>query len=76
MATYSCDAGYSLNVVLTRTCGDDGIWTPNEPTCDRTFVICFQLQCRPGCTINTVRTDMLWNVIFLISKIDSHFNCC
>ena len=35
VATYSCGAGYTLNGSMTRTCGADGMWTLNAPTCDR-----------------------------------------
>ena len=34
-AIYSCDPGYNLNGSMIRTCGVDGSWTPNAPTCDR-----------------------------------------
>ncbi|XP_064386393.1 CUB and sushi domain-containing protein 3-like [Halichondria panicea] len=41
MATYTCDTGYTLNGVTTRTCGSDGVWSgsgnglpPNcQPNC-------------------------------------------
>ena len=43
-ATYSCAIGYILNGVMTRTCGDGGIWTSNEPTCDRKFIFFLYFQ--------------------------------
>ena len=32
-ATYSCNTGYNLQGVATRTCQADGIWSDSEPTC-------------------------------------------
>ncbi len=39
-ATYTCNTGYILIGGNTRTCGANGNWTPNAPTCERTQVIC------------------------------------
>ncbi len=38
-ATYTCNTGYTLIGANTRTCGGDGQWTPDAPTCLRTQVI-------------------------------------
>ena len=38
-ATYTCNTGYTLIGANTRTCGGDGQWTPDAPTCSRTQVI-------------------------------------
>ncbi len=38
-ATYTCNTGYTLIGANTRTCGGNGQWTPNDPTCLRTQVI-------------------------------------
>ena len=38
-ATYTCNTGYTLIGANTRTCGGDGSWTPDAPTCARTQVI-------------------------------------
>ena len=38
-ATYTCNTGYTLIGANTRTCGIDGQWTPDAPTCLRTQVI-------------------------------------
>ena len=35
-ATYTCDEGFELNGVETRTCQSDGTWSDVPPTCDRT----------------------------------------
>ena len=41
MATYTCDTGYTLNGVTTRTCGSDGVWSGSgnglPPNCQRTY---------------------------------------
>ena len=31
---YTCDRGYKINGMLSRTCGRDGIWGGREPTCE------------------------------------------
>ena len=36
-ATYSCDFGYNLNGVTTRTCQATGDWSGGDPTCDSTL---------------------------------------
>ncbi len=33
-ATYYCDRGYEISGAIHRTCGVDGQWRPNEPSCD------------------------------------------
>ena len=33
-ATYSCDTGFTLNGVSSRTCQDDGSWSDTTPTCE------------------------------------------
>ncbi len=33
VATYTCDTGYTLNGVTTRTCGSDGVWSGANPVC-------------------------------------------
>lgn len=35
MANYTCDAGYDLIGVQTRTCWQDGNWSDAEPSCQR-----------------------------------------
>ncbi len=37
--TYTCNTGYTLTGANTRTCGGDGQWTPDAPTCLRKQVI-------------------------------------
>ena len=32
-ATYTCNAGYNLTGLISRTCGSDGVWSPDAPTC-------------------------------------------
>ena len=32
-ATYSCNTGYNLQGVATRTCLANGLWSASEPTC-------------------------------------------
>ena len=32
-ATYTCDMGYGIQGDSLRTCGVDGLWTGNNPTC-------------------------------------------
>ncbi len=34
-ATYTCDHGYTLNGVSTRTCQADGTWSLTAPNCGR-----------------------------------------
>ena len=34
-ALYSCNEGFVLNGVTTRTCEATGIWSDSEPTCER-----------------------------------------
>ena len=34
-ATYSCDRGYNLEGDSTRRCQATGVWSGNEPTCQR-----------------------------------------
>jgi hypothetical protein len=36
-ATYSCDQGYDLSGPRTRTCGQDGKWSGQEPSCESKF---------------------------------------
>ena len=33
-ANYSCQDGYQLQGSQTRTCGEDGQWSGQEPTCN------------------------------------------
>ena len=33
-ATYTCDTGFELNGVETRTCLNNGTWSDDAPTCD------------------------------------------
>ncbi|XP_064386213.1 sushi, von Willebrand factor type A, EGF and pentraxin domain-containing protein 1-like [Halichondria panicea] len=33
VATYTCDTGYTLNGVSTRTCGSDGVWSGSALIC-------------------------------------------
>ncbi len=35
VATYNCTSGYTLSGDTTRTCGSDGQWSGNDPTCQR-----------------------------------------
>ena len=37
VATYSCDSGFVINGEVTRTCGEDGTWSGEAPTCERMF---------------------------------------
>ena len=34
VVTYSCDTGYTLNGVMTRTCQSGGTWSGSAPTCE------------------------------------------
>ena len=34
VATHSCDTGYTLNAVMTRTCQMEGGWSGPAPTCE------------------------------------------
>ena len=34
-ATYSCDTGYYVNGVTTRTCQANSTWSEVEPTCEK-----------------------------------------
>ena len=36
-ATYTCNTGYNLNGVTTRTCQATGDWSGSDPTCDSTL---------------------------------------
>ena len=62
-ASYSCDPGYNLVGSMTRTCGDDGIWTLNEPTCDRKLYNTFYTELvmfigtSKNCQPSTVRSS-------------------
>ena len=38
VAEYSCNPGYLLSGDRTRTCLDPGMWSGNEPTCEREYV--------------------------------------
>ncbi len=33
-ATYACTSGYMLNGAAIISCGNDGVWFPDPPTCD------------------------------------------
>ena len=33
VATYSCDDGFILNGIATRTCTSDGTWSGDNPSC-------------------------------------------
>ena len=41
VATYTCNAGFALVGIITRTCVDDdqadiiGVWSRSAPTCER-----------------------------------------
>ncbi len=35
VATYTCNPGYTLNGVTTRTCGSGGVWSGSAPVCQR-----------------------------------------
>ena len=37
-ATYTCDVVFELNGVQTRTCQNDGTWSDDPPTCERTYI--------------------------------------
>ena len=34
-ANYTCLDGYELNGNMSRVCLDSGVWSGNDPTCDR-----------------------------------------
>ena len=38
-AVYSCNDGFTLDEVDTRTCGQDGQWSGSEPTCVGTLTL-------------------------------------
>ena len=38
-ATYSCDLGYNLVGDSTRTCQANGVWSGNEPACERMLLL-------------------------------------
>ncbi len=33
VATYTCEAGYTLDRYNTRTCGSNGVWSGSDPSC-------------------------------------------
>ena len=33
LATYTCNSGFELAGSRTRTCGNDGTWSGDEPSC-------------------------------------------
>ena len=41
-AVYTCNEGYQLVGFATITCHTDGIWSPQQPTCERKF---YNLKC-------------------------------
>ena len=38
IAEYSCIRGYNLSGDSTRTCMDTGMWSGNEPICERKYL--------------------------------------
>ena len=38
-ATYSCNTGYNLMGDSTRMCQATGVWSGNEPTCQRMLIV-------------------------------------
>ena len=48
IATYFCDAGFSLSGSDVRTCQNDGQWSGTEPTCDG---MCTNVIFFPMCNI-------------------------
>ena len=38
-ATYSCDTSYNLVGHSTRTCQATGVWSGNEPICERMLLL-------------------------------------
>ena len=47
IAFYSCDIGFDLTPLdaLPRKCEENGQWSNEEPTCERTPVCSYQLDC-------------------------------
>ncbi len=37
--TYSCNTGFSVNGAKIVTCGSDGNWSPDLPTCERELML-------------------------------------
>ena len=47
VATYTCNAGYNINVAvgsMTLQCQADGTWDGTAPTCDRELTKCVNLR--------------------------------
>ncbi len=40
LATYTCDTGYNGRDT-TRTCGSDGVWSGDDPTCSELWYGCY-----------------------------------
>ena len=38
VALYSCDEGLVLTGSTARVCGNDGLWTPEAPTCEGLYL--------------------------------------
>ena len=43
-ATYSCDTGYTLNGVMTRTCESGETWSGSDPTCKCVLIVLIENQ--------------------------------
>ena len=39
IANYTCENAYHLRGDVTRTCDSSGLWTDNEPTCVRKYLM-------------------------------------
>ena len=39
-ATYSCNTGFTLEGVSTRTCQAPGVWSGSAPTCHGMLLLC------------------------------------
>ena len=46
VATYSCNQGYGLTGLSTRTCGTDGVWNGTAPTCGKNNYM-YSVLCAP-----------------------------
>lgn len=59
VATYTCNAGYTLQGASTRSCSDDGfgtgVWSGSEPTCQR--ITCPALTITAPLQADTTSTD-------------------
>ena len=54
-AVYTCNTGFVLNGMTTRTCQGNGAWSGAEPTCDGMQHIC---TVAPYCTVHVCTVSL------------------